>query len=44
MLTILLVTVAGWFLVPWLFALLKWGIVLAFGLMVAGLLLWFCIL
>ena len=44
MLTILLVTVAGWFLFPWLVALLKWGIVLAFGLMVAGLLLWFCIL
>ena len=44
MLTILLVTVAGWFLFPWLFALLKWGIVLVFGLMVAGLLLWFCIL
>ena len=44
MLTILLVTVAGWFLFPWLFALLKWVIVLAFGLMVAGLLLWFCIL
>ena len=44
MLTILLVTVAGWFLFPWLFALLKWGIGLAFGLMVAGLLLWFCIL
>ena len=44
MLTILLVTVAGWFLFPWLFALLKWGIVLAFGLMVAGLLLRFCIL
>lgn len=44
MLTILLVTVADWLLFPWLFALLKWGIVLAFGLMVAGLLLWFCIL
>ena len=44
MLTILLVTVAGWFLFPWLFALLKWGIVLAFDLMVTGLLLWFCIL
>lgn len=43
MLTFLLVTVAGWFLFPWLFALLKWGIVLAFGLMTAGLLLWFCL-
>ena len=41
MLTFLLVTVAGWFLFPWLFALLKWGIVLAFGLIMAGLLLWF---
>ena len=29
------------FLFPWLFALLKWGIVLAFGLIMAGLLLWF---
>jgi len=43
MLTFLLVTVAGWFLFPWLFTLLKWGIVLAFGLMTAGLLLWFCL-
>ena len=43
MLTFLLVTVAGWFLFPWLFALLKWGIMLAFGLMTAGLLLWFCL-
>ena len=25
MLTFLLVTAAGWFLFPWLFALLKWG-------------------
>ena len=41
MLTFLLVTVAGWFLFPWLFALLNWGIVLAFGLIMAGLLLWF---
>ena len=43
MLTFLLVTAAGWFLFPWLFALLKWGIALAFGLMTTGLLLWFCL-
>lgn len=43
MLTFLLVTVACWFLFPWLFTLLKWGIVLASGLMMAGLLLWFCL-
>ena len=43
MLTFLLVTVADWFLFPWLFALLKWGVVLTFGLMTAGLLLWFCL-
>lgn len=43
MLTFLLATVADWFLFPWLFALLKWGIVLAFSLMTAGLLLWFCL-
>ena len=43
MMTFLLVTVVGWFLFPWLFTLLKWGIVLTFGLMMAGLLLWFCL-
>ena len=43
MLTFLLVTAAGRFLFPWLFALLKWGIALAFGLMTTGLPLRFCL-